>query len=65
MRGDERGGLYAYDPPPAGVRPSQGGGSIHHIAFATQMDEQEAWQERVAKSGNARPTPIIDRFWFR
>ena len=47
VRGDERGGLYAYDPPPAGVHPSQGGGSIHHIAFATQMDEQEAWQERV------------------
>jgi glyoxalase family protein len=65
VRGDQRGGLYAYDPPPAGVHPSQGGGSIHHIAFATQMDEQEAWQERVAQSGNARPTPIIDRFWFR
>ena len=65
VRGDARGGLYAYDAPPAGVRPSQGGGSIHHIAFATQMDEQEAWQARVAQSGNARPTPIIDRFWFR
>ena len=26
------------------------------------MDEQEAWRERVAKSGNARPTPVIDRF---
>ena len=29
------------------------------------MDEQEAWRERVAQSGNARPTPVIDRFWFR
>ena len=29
------------------------------------MDEQEAWRERVAQSGNARPTPMIDRFWFR
>ena len=38
---------------------------MHHIAFATRMEEQEAWQEHVAKSGNARPTPIIDRFWFR
>ena len=65
VRGDERGGLYAYDPPPEGVRPSQGGGSIHHIAFATRMEEQEAWRERVAQSGNARPTPVIDRFWFR
>ena len=29
------------------------------------MDEQDAWREHVAKSGNARPTPVIDRFWFR
>ena len=65
VRGDERGGLYAYDPPPAGVRPSQGGGSVHHIAFATRTDEQDAWRDRVAQSGNARPTPVIDRFWFR
>ena len=65
VRGDQRGGLYAYDAPPAGVRPSQGAGSIHHIAFATQTDEQVAWRDRVAESGNARPTPVIDRFWFR
>jgi glyoxalase family protein len=65
VRGDERGGLYAYDPPPAGVRGSQGAGSVHHIAFATRMDEQEAWRDRVAQSGHARPTPVIDRFWFR
>ena len=65
VRGDDRGGLYAYDPPPEGVRPSQGGGSIHHIAFATRTEEQEAWRDHVAQSGNARPTPVIDRFWFR
>ena len=47
------------------ARPSQGAGSVHHIAFATQTDEQDAWRERVAQSGNARPTPVIDRFWFR
>ena len=27
-------------------------------------DEHEAWHERVARAG-ARPTPIIDRFYFR
>ena len=47
VRGDERGGFYAYDPAPGG-RGSQGAGSVHHIAFATQMDEQDAWRERVA-----------------
>ena len=28
------------------------------------MDEQEAWHERVSRAG-VRPTPIIDRFYFR
>jgi glyoxalase family protein len=64
VRGDSRGGLFAYDAPPEepGV---PGAGTIHHVAFATQPDEQEAWRERVADSGAARPTPVIDRFYFR
>jgi glyoxalase family protein len=28
------------------------------------MDEHEAWRRRVAEAG-ARPTPVIDRFYFR
>ena len=28
------------------------------------MEEHEAWRERVAAAG-ARPTPVIDRFYFR
>ena len=28
------------------------------------MEDQDAWQERVAQSGR-HPTPVIDRFWFR
>jgi len=63
VRGEERGGLYAYDPPPAeqGVA---GGGTVHHVAFASTMDDHEAWRER-ASEGGARPTEVIDRFWFR
>jgi glyoxalase family protein len=64
VRGDERGGFFAFDAAPEG-RSSQGAGSVHHVAFATQTDEQDAWRERVAGSGNAKPTPVIDRFWFR
>ncbi len=63
VRGDARGGLYAYDPPPA-ERGQGGAGTVHHVAFATQTSEQEAWQRRVAEAG-AHPTPVIDRFWFR
>jgi glyoxalase family protein len=28
------------------------------------MDDHERWRERVIEAG-ARPTPVIDRFWFR
>lgn len=63
LRGDERGGLWTYDAPPA-ERGLPGGGTVHHIAFAMRLGEQDAWQERVAASGSA-PTPVIDRFYFR
>ena len=42
-----------------------GAGTVHHVAFATRLEDQEAWQAHVAQSGAARPTPIIDRFYFR
>ncbi len=63
VRGSERGGFYAYDPPPAAA-PRPGGGTVHHVAFASLMDEHESWQHRVANAG-AHPTQVIDRFYFR
>ena len=62
-RGDKRGGFYAYDPAPEG-RGIPGAGTVHHVAWATNMEEQEAWQRRVAEAG-MRPTPVIDRFYFK
>jgi glyoxalase family protein len=62
-RGRDRGGVYIADDPPA-VTPLQGAGSVHHIAWGAHSDEHEAWRERVAAAGT-RPTPIIDRFYFR
>ena len=63
-RGEKRGSFYAYDPAPQEVKPSQGAGSVHHVAFAAQPEDEEAWRSRVAAAG-ARPTPVIDRFYFR
>jgi glyoxalase family protein len=63
VAGDSRSSTFAYDSPPA-ERGIPGAGTIHHVAFATRMDEQEAWRLRVAQAG-ARPTPVIDRFYFR
>src|SRR5438034_1336175 len=61
-RGEHRGGLYFYDQSDEVGVP--GAGTVHHVAWASPMDEHEAWQRRVAESG-AHPTPVIDRFYFR
>jgi glyoxalase family protein len=63
VRGAERGGTWAYDPQPA-HSPLQGAGSVHHIAFASNMGEHASWRARTIEGG-AHPTPIIDRFYFR
>ncbi|MGH2973538.1 MAG: VOC family protein [Solirubrobacterales bacterium] len=62
-RGSSRGGLYVYEEPPP-KRSLQGAGSIHHVAWASSIDEHDAWRER-AVAGGAKPTPVIDRFYFR
>jgi glyoxalase family protein len=62
-RGDSRGGLYIYDEPPE-ARGLQGAGTVHHVAWATTPEEHEAWRARVIEGGG-RPTPVIDRFYFK
>ena len=62
VRGDTRGSFYAYDRTDS---PGLGGaGTVHHVAWASTMEDHERWQQRVSEAG-ARPTQIIDRFWFR
>jgi glyoxalase family protein len=62
-RGPSRGGGYAYDVPPEapGV---PGGGTVHHIAWSSSLEEHEGWHSRVSEA-RLHPSPIIDRFWFR
>ncbi|HWB69334.1 MAG TPA: VOC family protein [Solirubrobacterales bacterium] len=62
-RGERRGGLYLFDEPPP-ERPLQGAGSVHHVAWASSIDEHGEWRER-ALSGGAQPTQVIDRFYFK
>jgi glyoxalase family protein len=62
-RGEERGGLYLYDEPPA-ERGIQGGGTVHHIAWNSADEDHEKWQQRVAEHG-AHPTQVIDRHYFK
>jgi glyoxalase family protein len=62
-RGEHRGSLYAYDEPPA-ERGIQGAGTVHHVAWTSDDEDHEAWRERV-QQGGGRPTPVIDRHYFR
>jgi glyoxalase family protein len=62
-RGDKRHGFYVYDPPPQ-QHGMQAAGTVHHVAWASQLDEHEAWRQRVI-DGGGHPTPVIDRFYFK
>ena len=60
-RGPRRGGRIVFES--SRERGIPGAGTVHHVAWAVLEAEQAEWRERVAASG-ARPTPVIDRFWF-
>jgi glyoxalase family protein len=62
-RGESRGGLIYYDEPPA-ERGLQGSGSVHHVAWASTIEEHMQWRQK-AIAGGAQPTPEIDRFYFK
>jgi glyoxalase family protein len=48
-----------------GARGAWGVGSIHHLAWRVDDDEHQlALRTRVEAAGR-RPTPVIDRFWFK
>jgi len=61
VRGEQRGGRYVYDR--TDERGVGGAGTVHHVAWASPMDDHEAWRSRVQAAG-ASPTPVIDRFYF-
>jgi glyoxalase family protein len=63
VRGDKRGGRYVFDLAPA-ERGVPGAGTVHHVAWASQDEDQIEWRERVIAAG-AHPTPVIDRYWFK
>ncbi|MDQ4026142.1 MAG: VOC family protein [Actinomycetota bacterium] len=62
-RGEQRESYYVYDEPPSG-RAFNGAGTVHHVAWASTIEEHAAWRERVAAAG-AQVTPGIDRFYFK
>ena len=61
-RGEKRSGFYEYDV--TEQRGTSGAGTVHHVAWASSQEEHEAWRAAVEQAG-ARPTPVIDRFYFK
>jgi glyoxalase family protein len=62
-RAETRGGWIEYTEAP--YAPGVGGpGTVHHVAWASKMEDQQAWHDLVLDAGG-NPTQIIDRFWFR
>ena len=63
LAGKARHGTIAYAvPPDLPGRP--GAGTVHHVAWATELDEHEAWLERLHRGG-VSSTPIVERYYFR
>ena len=62
-RGERRGSFYMYDDAPQ-TRGVGGAGTVHHVAWSSTIEDHPAWHDKVVAAG-ARPTPIIDRFYFK
>ena len=62
-RGETREGWIEYGDAP-GLHGVGGAGTVHHVAWASTMEDHQAWHDLVAAAGG-HPTQIIDRFWFR
>jgi glyoxalase family protein len=62
-RGEKRSGFYVYDEPPS-ERGVQAAGTVHHVAWASKMEDHARWRDRVIEGGG-QPTPVIDRFYFK
>jgi glyoxalase family protein len=62
LEGERRRFRWGYDPPLGDAVP--GAGTVHHIAWATRDDEQQAWRSRIAGAGGY-VTEVLDRDYFR
>ncbi|HET7039439.1 MAG TPA: VOC family protein, partial [Gemmatimonadales bacterium] len=50
---------------PSAPRGRWGVGTVHHVAFRVPDDAAQAAARFEVERAGLRPTPVIDRFWFR
>jgi glyoxalase family protein len=53
-----------YEDPRSG-RGAWGTGSIHHLAWRVDDENHQLEVRERVREGGSRPTPVIDRFWFK
>lgn len=46
-------------------RGTWGVGTVHHVAWRVRDDAEETHLQGAVLASGLRPTPVIDRFWFR
>jgi glyoxalase family protein len=50
---------------PTSNRGAWGTGSIHHLAWRVDDERHQDEVRTSVREGGSRPTPVIDRFWFK
>jgi glyoxalase family protein len=65
-RAGAKSGTYVdlYETPTSG-RGAWGRGSIHHLAWRVDDEAHQLEVRSRVLEGGSRPTPVIDRFWFK
>lgn len=64
--GDGKSGTYVdLRESPAADRGAWGTGSIHHLAWRVDDEAHQLEVRQRSEKGGARPTQVIDRFWFK
>ncbi|HKP04682.1 MAG TPA: ring-cleaving dioxygenase [Chthoniobacterales bacterium] len=64
--GDGKSGSYVdIREMPMAVRGAWGTGSIHHLAWRVDDETHQLEVRERVRNGGSRPTPVIDRFWFK
>jgi glyoxalase family protein len=62
LRGEVRGSVIAYDPPPQ-ERGRQSAGTVHHVAWGTTVAEHPKWDVFLREAG-VQTSGIVDRHYF-
>lgn len=65
LPGDRSGRILDVKESPNERQGTWGTGSVHHIAWRVPDDSTELTVQRRLHYAGRRPTPVIDRFWFK